>query len=550
MTLMTIIIVVVVVGGTLGLLSALGSLYRKIGPNRALIVYGRGGTKVVVGGGTVVLPMFQRADEFNLELMSFDVAPNFVLYTNQGIPVTIEAITQLKVENDREKILRAANQFLSRSESERETMVRQVMEGHLRGIVGQLTVEQLVKDPEMVSSRMRDTVAADLDKLGLEVVSFTLKDVSDESGYISNMSRPEIAHNKQMAEIAEAEANRNVAIRQSETLRESAEARAKADQERVQAEALSAGAQAEAQRDLQLKQAEYLESTAAKKAQADRAYDIQNAIAQQRQIEEQTKITVVQKQEEIKVQEAEAQRRAAELLATVQRQAEADQRRTVLGAQAEQQRTVLAAEGQAKARQMQAEAEARAIRLKADAEAEAIRITGLAEADALKAKGLAEAEALKQRILVLNEMNQAAIVEKALGGLPEVAGKLSEAYGKIGSVTYIDSGDGNGAGVTGRMTKDIAGMIPLLGAVIESATGMKLRELITGLGNGSGPIPNGQDAGVIHEPVVAVTPPVTPTAQVEVIPGSPVSHPSGPSSEVATVTKPGSDADGKATPKS
>src|SRR5947209_4120398 len=110
----TLIIVGIIVVGTVMLISILGSLYRKIGPNRALIVYGRGGTKVVVGGGTLVLPLFQKADEFNLELMSFDVAPNYALYTNQGIPVTIEAITQLKVENEDEKIKRAANQFLSK----------------------------------------------------------------------------------------------------------------------------------------------------------------------------------------------------------------------------------------------------------------------------------------------------------------------------------------------------------------------------------------------------------------------------------------------------
>lgn len=501
MSIATIVIVVVVIGGTLGLVWALGSLYRKVGPNRALIVYGRGGTKVVVGGGTVVLPMFQRADDFNLELMSFDVAPNYVLYTNQGIPVSIEAITQLKVENDKEKILRAANQFLSRTEADRETMVRQVMEGHLRGIVGQLTVEQLVKDPEMVSARMRDTVASDLDKLGLEVVSFTLKDVSDETGYITNMSRPEIAHNKQTAEIAEAEASRNVTIRQAETMRESAQATAKADQERVLAQTLSESAQAQAQRDLQLKEAGYQRSVAAEKAQADRAYDIQAAITQQKQVEEQTKVTFIQKQQETKVQEAEAERRVAELLGTVQRQAEADQRRTVIAAEADQRRTVLAAQGQAEARTLQAEAEAKAVRVQAEAQADAIRMTGLAEADALKAKGLAEAEALKQRILVLNDMNQAAIVDKALGNLPEVAGKLSEAYGKIGSVTYIDSGDGDSQGVTGRMTRDIAGMIPLVGAMIESATGVKLRELITGMrGNGHGQIlePNGQADGTTN----------------------------------------------------
>jgi len=508
-----VIIVAVLVAGMLALVWSLGSLYRKVGPNRALIVYGRGGTKVVVGGGTVVTPMFQRADEFNLELMSFDVAPNFVLYTNQGIPVSIEAIAQLKVENDKEKILRAANQFLSRPEPEREGMVRQVMEGHLRGIVGQLTVEQLVKDPEMVSARMRDTVAGDLDKLGLEVVSFTLKDVSDETGYITNMSRPEIAHNKQTAEIAEAEANRNVSIRQAETMRESAQAKAKADQERVLAEAISQTAQAEAERDLHLKQAEYEVTVASQKAQADKAYDIETAVAQQRQVQEQTKVEIIQKQEEIKVAEAEANRRQAELLGTIQRQAEAEQRRTVL-----------AAEGQSQARQVQAQGEAKAIRLKADADADAIRVTGqaeadalkargLAEADALRAKGLAEAEALKQRILVLNDMNQAAIVEKALGNMPEVAGKLSEAYGKIGNVTYIDSGDGDGQGLTGRMSKDIAGMIPLLGAMIESTTGMKLRDMIVGMrGNGHGPViepeatsGNGVPAKVESKPVVAAS---------------------------------------------
>src|SRR5690348_14167790 len=129
------IIILIVLLCMVLIFSVMGSLYRKVGPNRALIVYGSGGTKVVVGGGTLVKPLFQRADEFNLELMSFDVAPNYYLYTNQGIPVSVEAITQLKVENEDEKIKRAANQFLSKTEEDRETMVRQVMEGHLRGIV-------------------------------------------------------------------------------------------------------------------------------------------------------------------------------------------------------------------------------------------------------------------------------------------------------------------------------------------------------------------------------------------------------------------------------
>jgi len=482
-----------------------GSLYRKVGPNRALIVYGRGGTKVLVGGGTVVVPLFQKADEFNLELMSFDVAPSYTLYTNQGIPVTVEAISQLKVENEDERIKRAANQFLSKTEGDREMMVRQVMEGHLRGIVGQLTVEQLVKDPELVSARMRETVAADLDKLGLEVVSFTLKDVTDSSGYIQNMSRPEVARNKQMAEIAEAEAARNVAMRQSETQRESAQALARADQDRVLAQTISRAAQAEAQRDLEVKEAEYQGVIAAQKAQADRAYDIQSSITQQRQVEEQTKVQLIQKQQEVKVQQAEAERRGAELVATVQRQAEAERERIRILAEAEQRRAMIEAEGRANAMRTQLETEAegraKAVRLQAEAdgaativrgqaeaEAEALKLRGLAEAEALQARGMAEAEAIKARGLAeaearlraveaLNSQNQAAIVDTALTVLPQVARSLFEAYGRIGNVTYV--GSGNGEGVTSRVTQEVAGMVPLLGAVFESTTGMKLRDLLT-----------------------------------------------------------------------
>jgi flotillin len=352
-------------------------------------------------------------------------------------------------------------------------------------------VEQLVKDPELVSARMRETVAADLDKLGLEVVSFTLKDVTDESGYIANMSRPEIAHNKQMAEIAEAEAMRNVAIRQAETQREAAQARAKADQERVLAENLSKAAQAEATRDLQVKEAEYTERVSQQKAQADRAYDIQASITQQKLVEEQSKVQIIQKQQDVRIQQTEAERRAAELIATVQRQAEAENERIRILAEAEQRRTVIEAEGRGRSQRLQAEAEAAAILARAEAEAqtikmkgvadaEALRAKGLAEAEALKAKGLAEAEALQSRIDVLNVQNQAAIIDKALSALPEIAGKLSDAYSKIGSVTYVAAGDGDS--VTSRISKDVIGMVPMLGAMVESVTGVNLRDLISGSG--------------------------------------------------------------------
>jgi len=155
------------------LLRVVAGFLRKVGPNQALIVYGAGGTRVITGGSQFVIPMYQRAQEFSLELMSFDVAPRQVLYTTQGVAVNVEAVTQIKVRSDQESIRTAAEQFLSKSQEDRENLIRLVMEGHLRGIVGQLTVEDLVKDPESVGGKMLRTVTPDMNKMGLEVIEIS-----------------------------------------------------------------------------------------------------------------------------------------------------------------------------------------------------------------------------------------------------------------------------------------------------------------------------------------------------------------------------------------
>src|SRR6201993_4938848 len=156
------------------LMGILARMYCKAGPNEALIVYGFRGTHVVKGHGTLIFPMVESCRELSLELMSFDVAPQQDLYTNQGVAVTVEAVAQIKVKSDDESIRTAAEQFLTKTDPEREGLIRLVMEGHLRGIIGQLTVEQIVKEPEMVSDRMRSTCADDMNKMGLEVISFTI----------------------------------------------------------------------------------------------------------------------------------------------------------------------------------------------------------------------------------------------------------------------------------------------------------------------------------------------------------------------------------------
>ncbi len=445
----------------------LGKLYRKVPPNRALIVYGRGGVHIVAGGGRVVLPFFESAEELSLELMSFDVAPHQDLYTAQGVAVSVEAVAQLKVRSDPESIRTAAEQFLSKSQAEREALIRLVMEGHLRGIVGQLRVEEIVKQPEMVSEKVRQTCSADVDKMGLEVVSFTIKQVRDENDYIANMGKPDIARIKKEADIAAAEAARDTAIRQAETAREAAIARAAADQERVIAEMASQARQAEAQRDLALKKAEYEAMVKRAQAQADKAYDIQANIMQQQVVAEQVRVERVQREELVKVQEAEILRRERELAATVLKAAEAEQQRIAALAEAERRRLALEAAGRAEA-----------IRAQGLAEAEVLRTKGQAEADVIRAQGEAEAAAMRVKAAAYQQYNQAALFDRVVGQMPELARAFAEPLAKVDRITIVSTG--NGAHGTGadQLTADMARMIAQAPALFESLTGVKVADLL------------------------------------------------------------------------
>src|SRR5438045_1020403 len=297
-------------------------LYRKAGPHEALIVYGFRGTRIVKGRGTVIFPMVENYRELSLQLMSFDVTPQQDLYTKQGVAVTVEAVAQIKVKSDDESIRTASEQFLTKTPAEREGLIRLVMEGHLRGIIGQLTVEEIVKQPEMVGERMRSTCAEDMNKMGLEVISFTIKEVRDKNDYIANMGRPDVARIKMQADVAQAEAERDTAIKRAEATRAAAVAQAEADKQRVLAQALSQAAQAEAERDLEVKKAQYNETVKRQQAQADKAYEIQSQVMQQQVTTETVRVMQIEKEAQIKVQEAEISRHEKELIATVLKGAE------------------------------------------------------------------------------------------------------------------------------------------------------------------------------------------------------------------------------------
>jgi flotillin len=450
------------------ILALLASMIRKVGPNQALIIYGIGGMRVIKGGGGIVLPMVQQARELSLELMSFDVAPQNDFYSVQGVAVNVEAVAQIKVKDDQVSILTASQQFLNKPPQEREALIRLVTEGHLRGIIGQLRVEEIVKEPEMVGEKVRSQVTDDLNKMGLEVISFTIKEVRDENEYILNMGKPDIAAIKRQAEIASAEADRDIAIRRAQADRDARIAAAQAEQEKVIAEAASQAKQAEAFRDLEIKKAEYQTSVKMQQAQADKAYEIQTNIEQQRVIQEQVKIEQVKKLGEVAVQEAEIQRREKELIATVLRAAETERQRIETIAEAERQRQVLQATGQAEA-----------MRLEGQAQAEVTKVRGLAEAEIILAKGQAEANAMTVKASAYQAYNQAAILDKLLTGMPEVVRALAEPLAKVDKITVVSTGDGNAAGAgINRVTSDMTTMIAQVPALVESLTGVDLGEMM------------------------------------------------------------------------
>src|SRR5260370_15561402 len=370
--------------------------------------------------------------------------------------------------------------------------MRLVMEGHLRGIGGQLTVEDLVKDPENVGSKMLKTVTPDMDKMGLQVISFTIKDVRDKNNYISNMGLPQVVEIRKNAEIASALAARDTQIQQANASREAAVAKSVADQERVKAETETLALQAQSQRNLSLKKAEFDAEVKKQQAAADKAYDIQSNMMQQQVVTEAVRVTEVEKNAQIKVQQAEIQRRELELQATIQKAAEAERRRVETGAEAERQRLILEAQGQAdaaKARRIgdadasaaRGLAEAEANRARGLADAEVIRAKGLAEAEVIRAKGEAEADAMKVKAAAFHEYNQAAVLDKLLTGMPEIVRSISEPLSNLAKVTIVSTGSGSskvGLGAS-RLTRDLVNIMPLYPALFELLSVTRIGDLMS-----------------------------------------------------------------------
>jgi flotillin len=469
-----IIIIAAVVIVVLGLFFALGLLsknYIKVSPNQAAIISGRtrklpDGTTVgyrqVRGGATLVIPFLEKVEYLNLNVLTVPLATSRA-YTVQGVPVSVKAVANVKIKGDDESLRAAAERFLGMPQEEFHRLVFQTLEGHLRAILGTLTVEEINNDRQSFAQKLTTEAAVDLEKMGIGLDALTIQEISDDEGYLDALGKRRTAEVKRDAEIGQAEANRDSKIKASLALQEG-------EKVRLETEAQIA----QANRETEIQKAQVAAEIQKERAKANQAGPLAEAKAQQEVVAEEVRIERIRTQEMIAVQEQEVLRKEKELEATVVKQAEAERRASVLRAQGAQEAAILEAEGRKKAQIAQAEAEAeklqkegmgRAAAIEAEGRAEAERIRalglaeaeklqaqGLAEAKAIEAQGLAEAKAIKEKAAAWREFNDAARLQTILEKLPSIIEAsapvfkaVAEPLGKIDKVVMIDQGGGNGA---------------------------------------------------------------------------------------------------------
>lgn len=426
--------------------------YRKVGPNQVLVVSGRTsavrnadgrtrkvGYRLQVGGGTFVLPFVETVETFPLEVFSLSIRCPEVL-TAQGIIISAEAYGQVKAASDEAHLHRAVENFLSKGSSGISSVAQEVLEGHMRAALGTMTVEEIYSQREEFARRVRTAAVDDFERLGLELLSFALKDISDGQGYLASLGARRIAEVKRDAVIAQAETERDAAIR-------AAEYRKEGDVARLAAEAELAAAT----RDFEVQRAEFQGAVNSQRAKADIAYELERTRLAEELKRQEYAVQLVEKELAAKVAEQEVVRRERDLEANVKRPAEA----------------------QAYQARMEAEAEAYRKELEAKGKAAGVRLLGAADADSSAARGKADAEAMRAKAGAWKEYTDAALAQLVIEKLPELARAVSEPLAKVDKIIMV--GDDQGAP---RVTGQVARVVAQLPAVVEELTGLKLAELL------------------------------------------------------------------------
>jgi flotillin len=452
----------------------------KAGPNEVLVISGRrrwikreDGTRFLVGfrmlkgGRTFVWPFIERVDRLSLELITLDVRTPEV-YTSKGVPVIVDGIAQIKIKGDDVSIATAAEQFLSMGTAQIQNIALQTVEGHLRAILGTLTVEEAYSNRDAFAAKVQEVASTDLANMGLTIVSFTIRDIRDNQGYLDALGKPRIAQVKRDATIGEAEASRDATIKSAQAFQEGQTAKFAADTKI-----------AESERDYQMRVAEYTASVNQRKAEADLAYDLQKYSTAQKVKEQEVQVEVIGRTKQIEVQDKEIERRQRELTATINKPAEAEKFRVQTLADAERYKLQIEATGAADATKLKGFAAADVVQRTGEAEGAALKARGLAEADVIKAQGFSTAEAMQKKADAWANYNEAAIVQMFVDKLPEIARAIAEPLTRTDRIVIINSGgsDGSGAGAS-KVTKDVADIIAQIPPVLESLTGIDMETLL------------------------------------------------------------------------
>jgi flotillin len=483
--------------GFVGYVLAYMTFLKKAGPNEVIVVSGRGKVKFITGGADMVIPLFQTYNRLSLEVMTLDVNTPEV-YTSQGVPVIVDGVAQIKIKKDEVSLHAAAERFLGKDPQAIAKIALETVQGHLRGILGTLTVENIYMSRDQFAQKVQEISAGDLANMGLGIDSFTIRDIRDKHGYLEALGKPRIAEVKRTAAIAEAVAAKEAAIAQADAERETRERQAEAQKLAQEAEAKRDAAIAEAQADRtrRAKEADAAAMRAAEIAnqQTIQAIAEQQAIANLKRADAEMAYELQKKTVEIQVQEQEIKRREKELDATIKRAAdakryetetlaEASRKRVEMEAEAEKARLTMIAEGD-KAKGMAAAevtkatglAQAEADKARGLAEAAIREAQGLAEGKAREAQGLADALAMEKKAEAWQKYNQAAIMQILAPILPDIARAVAEPLSRIERITLVSTG-GEAVGVS-KMTGEVAKVIAQVPPVVESLTGMNFAEML------------------------------------------------------------------------
>ena len=458
--LLPIIIAVLVL---LMLLIVFVSKYQTAKPDEALIISGsylgsknvhvdEGGNKIKIvrGGGAFVLPVFQRSNRISLLSSKLDVSTPEV-YTEQGVPVMCDGTSIIKIGSSVEEIATAAEQFLGKTTEELENEAREVLEGHLRSILGSMTVEEIYQNRDKFSQSVQEVASVDLAKMGLVIVSFTIKEVRDKNGYLDSLGKPRIAQVKRDADIAEAEALKETRIKKAE-----------AEKESQQAELQRQTEIAEASKEKELKLALYKQEQDIAKAKADQAYNLESARAQQHVVEQEMEVKVVERQKQIELEEKEITRREKQYDSEVKKKADADR---------------YAREQEALAQKAR-EAERFKVEALAEAEANKTRLTGQAQAEAILARGAAEAEAKQKIADAFKEYGEAAVLSMVMEMLPQLMKEAAQPLGNIDKISVVDTGAGGENSGANRITNYATNLLAGTQETLKETTGLDVKELI------------------------------------------------------------------------